>query len=969
MKRLKRKIISILIIFCVVANTLFGTTLPVFATSISQSSAVQWAKDKASSSWWQDVDGSYGCQCVDLIMAYYQYLGESRRSGNATDYQSNSLPSGWTRVKNNPQPGDIAVWAGSTNLSSTYKLSSYGHIGIVVEVSGGNLKTVETNVVNSDSQSGVKGYANAKTCSRVASYVACYIRPNFNGVSSSSDTYEVFESGNYCLINTHNELFLNVLGGGDADKQDVVVSEYAYENRFNMRIDYSASGSFIRPSYTSRVINPLGYSVTSGLNVSLWPKDSDGTQLFSFVKVNGGYKIVNRSNPSCVLSINSNNSVIVETWNGSAKQIWLRIPEPEARAWVCNNQKGHSWNGGVVTTQPSCTGNGVKTYTCTRCNGTKNESVPAKGHSWNGGSITTQPTCTATGVRTYTCTSCSATKTESVSAQGHTPVNDNAVAATCISDGKTGGTHCSVCNTVLTAQTTIAATGHSWDSGVITKQPTSTEMGERTYTCTKCSDTKIEKFEAPISITKQPVDATAVDGSGKVTFSVAATGTGLNYQWYWRKNSSAAWAAYGTVGTTNTSLRIDAIMARNGFQYYCEVTDSVGTKLNSSVATLTVKEAPPKINIVSQPVSATAKDGSGNVKFSVMAVGTGLTYQWYWRKNATTEWGISGSTGAKTATLTIDAIAARNGFQYYCEIKDVNGGKIKSNAATLTVTSPLAITKQPVNVTAENGSGNVNFSVMATGTGLTYQWFWRKNSSGTWAAYTSAGAANSSMSVGAITARNGFQYYCKIKDSAGTTVSSNVATLTVKEAFAITKQPVNVTAANGSGNINFSVTATGNGLTYQWFWRKNSSAAWASYTSAGTANSTMSVGAITARNGFQYYCLVKDSTGKTIASNVATLKIVESPFIIKQPTNITAKNGGSTVKFNVEATGAGLTYQWYWRKNAFADWAVYGSTGAKTATLSIDPITARNGFQYFCAIKDSSNNIITTDVVTLTVTQ
>ena len=55
----------------------------------------------------------------------------------------------------------------------------------------------------------------------------------------------------------------------------------------------------------------------------------------------------------------------------------------------------------------------------------------------------------------------------------HTPVDDAAVAATCTAAGKTAGSHCSVCNTVLTAQTEIPALNHDWG-----------EWGDSTATCT-----------------------------------------------------------------------------------------------------------------------------------------------------------------------------------------------------------------------------------------------------------------------------------------------------------------------------------------------------------------------------------------------------------------------------------------------------------------------------------------------------
>ena len=120
----------------------------------------------------------------------------------------------------------------------------------------------------------------------------------------------------------------------------------------------------------------------------------------------------------------------------------------------------------------------------------------ALGHSWDGGKVTKAATCTATGTKTYTCTRCKKTRTETIAATGHKEVKDAAVAATCETAGKTEGSHCSVCNTVIKAQTTTAALGHSWDGGKVTKAATCTTTGTKTYTCTRCKKTRTETIAA-----------------------------------------------------------------------------------------------------------------------------------------------------------------------------------------------------------------------------------------------------------------------------------------------------------------------------------------------------------------------------------------------------------------------------------------------------------------------------------------
>ena len=198
---------------------------------------------------------------------------------------------------------------------------------------------------------------------------------------------------------------------------------------------------------------------------------------------------------------------------------------------------GHSWDGGKVTKAATCTTAGTKTYTCTRCKKTRTETIAAighkavkdaavaatcetagktegshcsvcntvlkaqtttaaLGHSWDNGKVTKAATCTTTGTKTYTCTRCKKTRTETIAATGHKAVKDAAVAATCETAGKTEGSHCSVCNTVIKAQTTVAALSHSWDGGKVTKAATCTTAGTKTYTCTRCKKTRTETIAA-----------------------------------------------------------------------------------------------------------------------------------------------------------------------------------------------------------------------------------------------------------------------------------------------------------------------------------------------------------------------------------------------------------------------------------------------------------------------------------------
>lgn len=109
----------------------------------------------------------------------------------------------------------------------------------------------------------------------------------------------------------------------------------------------------------------------------------------------------------------------------------------------------------------------------------------------------TAATCLEKGSHKKVC-ECGKEVVEETPAKGHTAVTDAAVAPTCTEPGKTEGSHCSVCNEVLTEQQTIAALGHDMGEYVQTKAPTCTEKGVKTATCKRegCNHTETQEIPA-----------------------------------------------------------------------------------------------------------------------------------------------------------------------------------------------------------------------------------------------------------------------------------------------------------------------------------------------------------------------------------------------------------------------------------------------------------------------------------------
>lgn len=158
----------------------------------------------------------------------------------------------------------------------------------------------------------------------------------------------------------------------------------------------------------------------------------------------------------------------------------------------------HTGYGTTETTVPAtCGADGRIDTICSNCGEViATEVIPATGaHTWDNGTVTTEPTETTPGVRTFTCAVCSQTKTEVIPATGaHTFVFTKNVAPSCTEAGYDLYT-CRDCG-ATEKRNSKPALGHKWDSGTVTTEPTETDPGTMTYTCTVCGATKTEVIPA-----------------------------------------------------------------------------------------------------------------------------------------------------------------------------------------------------------------------------------------------------------------------------------------------------------------------------------------------------------------------------------------------------------------------------------------------------------------------------------------
>jgi glucose/arabinose dehydrogenase len=254
------------------------------------------------------------------------------------------------------------------------------------------------------------------------------------------------------------------------------------------------------------------------------------------------------------------------------------------------------------------------------------------------------------------------------------------------------------------------------------------------------------------TITQNPASQT-VDVGQAVTFTAAASGGSLAYQWL--RNGVVISGAIGSSYTLPSAAASDS-----GSTFAVYVTNATGVT-TSAAATLTVNGPP---LILQQPVAQTVFVGQ-SVTFNVAATGTGpLTHQW--QENATN------IDGATSSSYTFASPAATDNGDNFDVIVSNSQGTATSMTVSLTVTSGApVIGLSPQSLTLDPGLP-ASFLVIASGqTPLSYQW--QRNG------VDIPGATSSSYSLSSVAASdNGATFDVVVSNGQGTVTSAS-AVLTV----------------------------------------------------------------------------------------------------------------------------------------------------------------------------------------------
>ena len=244
---------------------------------------------------------------------------------------------------------------------------------------------------------------------------------------------------------------------------------------------------YFKPKSVNIVLDVKG-NITTGDKVQVCGLNYRDSQKFAI------YKLDSYILPSKI-NLNSGSATIEA---GTTKSLTATILPTNSTnktiIWSTSDASIATVSGGTVTGKKA----GTVTITAKTTNGlTANAQIKVvSGHTFGTWTTTKNATCTQVGTKSRKCTVCGKTETQTIAKTGHKSVTDKAIPATCTTDGKTEGSHCSVCGAVIKAQDTINATGHKFGNWTTTKSSTCTESGTQIRKCETCGATESKSLSA-----------------------------------------------------------------------------------------------------------------------------------------------------------------------------------------------------------------------------------------------------------------------------------------------------------------------------------------------------------------------------------------------------------------------------------------------------------------------------------------
>ncbi|PZX16452.1 hypothetical protein LX69_01947, partial [Breznakibacter xylanolyticus] len=467
-----------------------------------------------------------------------------------------------------------------------------------------------------------------------------------------------------------------------------------------------------------------------------------------------------------------------------------------------------------------------------------------------------------------------------------------------------------------------------------------------------------------ISVVNQPVATTVCVGT-PASFSVFATGSGVNYQW--QINTGSGWsnlsasARYPEVNQSVLNIT-DVVVGMSGYQYRCMLSSSCVASSPSSSAVLTVKAAPYIVN-----VKQTSRCGQGLE--TLWAEPSSGSVNWYGQPSG----GAAIGSGTSFTTL----ISATTTF--YVEAYD-NGCRTPNRVAVSAVVSDEvpAVLSHPLSEILCEGAYH-QFSVIASANANSFQW-----QCSTDAGVTFENLNNSSMYEGVnspslilkgvLRSMTDYQYRCVVGADCLPAAISNAAVLTVNYPPEIVVAPIRSWVC-ADALASFSVVATGGVTGYQWQVSTDNGINFSSINNGGIYSGATSAtlqlsSASTALNNNQYRCVVTGYCLPAVTTSAAVLVSNNNSLTINANPVNTSACAGIPTSLTLFASGPSLVYQW--QINNGGSWDNLTNAGlyssVNTNTLNISDVSSINNKQFRCVISSSANCIGATNSSTATIT-
>ena len=456
--------------------------------------------------------------------------------------------------------------------------------------------------------------------------------------------------------------------------------------------------------------------------------------------------------------------------------------------------------------------------------------------------------------------------------------------------------------------------------------------------------------QSPPLIRTSPANKT-VDKLATATFTVVSEGSPVQ-RYRWLRNNLDITGAPDSASYTTLPTTIDD----NGSVYSCIVSNGVGSALSGNAILTVVLE--PVVTV--QPASVAAYYGE-TATFNVVATSLApMAYSWQSKPPGGAWAGVTGGTGATTATYTTPALsndALYDQAQYQCVITN-RIGSTTSAPATVTIqhSGPVVIT-QPVSFIGQVGyRGQMNIVVRGSQP-LSYQWQVSKNN-GIWDNLTSSGAQTNICYTEIVTLADynnsvNYQFRCEVSNSdpieGFKQVTSDPITMTITNGPFFFVQPVSTSVVAGQPASFFSVVRpVQNTAPLRFTWQVKQPNGF--YTDLllipgvtvtqvndvipGDVRCTLTIPAAAMAqvgDGAVLRCVAFDKNNQYSLSNNAILTVLGSPLIVTNPVSVNADPGWS-VSFTTSALGAAaLAYQWEARQ---ADGSYAAITGATSTTYT-----------------------------------